>query len=84
MILEIANKKHPFYSLIVLIAFLLLLGCDLYNIVRSNVSLQINLKNKCINVENNNGIFKRFFTKQTILFKEISKIEIVNKAVHSK
>ncbi|MBS0645998.1 MAG: hypothetical protein JSR97_05355 [Verrucomicrobia bacterium] len=84
MIFEIAKTNRPYYSLIVLIAFLLLFGRDLYKMVKSNVCLQINFKDNNLNVENNNGIFKKCFPKQTISFDEISKVEIVDKAVHSK
>jgi hypothetical protein len=84
MMFEIAYKNRPYYSLTVLIAFLFLFGRDLYKMVRSNVILQINLKDNSLKVENNNGIFKRFFTKQTISFDEILKVEIFDKAVHSK
>ena len=84
MMFEIAYKNRPYYSLTILTAFLLLFGRDLYKMVRSNVILQINLKANILKVENNNGIFKRFFTNQTISFDEISKVEIVDKAVHSK
>jgi uncharacterized membrane protein len=84
MIFEITNKSRPYFSLIILIAFLFIFGRDLYKMVSSNVSLQINLKDNSLNVENNNGIFKRFYKKQTISFAEISKVEIFNKAVHSK
>ena len=84
MMFEIAYKSRPYYSIIVLIAFLLLFGRDLYKMVRNNVSLKINFKDHNLDIENNNGVFKRFFTRQTISFDEISKVEIVNKAVHSK
>ena len=84
MMFEIAYKNRPYYSLTILTAFLLLFGRDLYKLVRSNVILQINLKANILKVENNNGIFKRFFTNQTICFDEILKVEIVDKAVYSK
>lgn len=52
--------------------------------VRSNVRLQISLKNKELAIENNNGIFKRYLPKQTLTFDEILRAEIIEKAVHSK
>jgi len=84
MIYEIANKKEIYFSIIVLILFLFLFGRDLHKMVRSNVTLQINLKKKELTVENNNGIFKRYFPTQTMSFNEISKAEIIDKAVRSK
>jgi len=56
----------------------------LHKMVRSNVRLRVSLKNKELTVENNNGIFKRYFPTQILPFQEISKVEIIDKAVHSK
>ncbi len=83
-IFEIANKRDPYFSLFLFLIFIFVYGRDLYNMVRGDTVLLINLKDKLIEVENINKVFKSYFKKHKIFFSEIQKVELIDKAVHSK
>jgi hypothetical protein len=84
LLYEIVTKKDFYFSLFLLPVFLFLFGRDLFKMIRGDTVLLINLKDKFIVVENINKVFSRYYPKRKILFTDILKVELIEKAVHSK
>ena len=67
-----------------LFLFEILFTYNLYKIVRGNTSLTIDFKAKQFEIENNDGLFKKWFLKKIVLFSDIVEVQLKETSIASK
>jgi hypothetical protein len=67
-----------------LFLFEILFTYNLYKIVRGNTALTIDFKAKQFEIENNDGLFKKCFSKKIVLFSDIVEVQLKETSIASK